>query len=148
MLRFISCRDSFKSKNKQENKHELQLIKNYIVFEWVSFVNFSGSPVQPDSITGKLLNRSTTFFWYVGYLQCCKASGNGSLREVTKHGVISGPYFPVFGLNTEIYFVNLRIQSEYRKIRTRNNSVFGHFSRTGFQLDISPNTLLLVYHFR
>ena len=26
--------------------------------------------------------------------------------------------------------VNLRIQSEYRKIRTRNNSVFGHFSRS------------------
>ena len=26
--------------------------------------------------------------------------------------------------------VNLGIQSEYRKIRTRNNSVFGHFSRS------------------
>ena len=26
------------------------------------------------------------------------------------------------------YEVNLRIQSEYRKIRSRNNSVFGHFS--------------------
>ena len=33
-------------------------------------------------------------------------------------------------LNAEIYGVNLRIQSEYRKIRTRNNSVFGHFSRS------------------
>ena len=30
----------------------------------------------------------------------------------------------------EIYSVNLRIQSECRKIRTRNNSVFGHFSRS------------------
>ena len=50
--------------------------------------------------------------------------------KVSKYGVISGPYFPVFGLNTEIYFVNLRIQSEYRKIRTRNNSVFEHFSRS------------------
>ena len=42
------------------------------------------------------------------------------------------PYFPVFGLNTEdwIYSINLRTQSEYRKIRTRNNSVFGHFSRS------------------
>ena len=49
--------------------------------------------------------------------------------KVSKYGVISGPYFPVFGLNTEIYFLNLHIQSEYRKIRTRNNSVFGHFSR-------------------
>ena len=35
--------------------------------------------------------------------------------KVSKYGVISGLYFPVFGLNTEIY---LRIQSEYRKIRT------------------------------
>ena len=46
------------------------------------------------------------------------------------YGVISGPYFPVFELNTEIEYGNLRIQSEYRKIRTRNNSVFGHFSRS------------------
>ena len=47
--------------------------------------------------------------------------------KVSKYGVISGPYFPVFGLNKEIYEVNLRIQSEWRKIRTRNNSVFGNF---------------------
>ena len=33
-------------------------------------------------------------------------------------------YFPVL----RVYSVNLRIQSEYRKIWTRNNSVFGHFS--------------------
>ena len=39
--------------------------------------------------------------------------------------------FPVFGLNTEIYEVNLRIQLEYRKKRTRKISVFGHFSRSG-----------------
>ena len=32
-----------------------------------------------------------------------------------KYRVISGPYFPVFGLNAKIYGVNLRIQSEYRK---------------------------------
>ena len=30
-----------------------------------------------------------------------------------------------------IYSVNLRIQSEYSKIRTRDNAVFGHFSRSG-----------------
>ena len=47
---------------------------------------------------------------------------------MSKYGVIPGPYFTVFELNTEIYFANLRIQSEYREIRTRNNSVFGHFS--------------------
>ena len=49
-------------------------------------------------------------------------------RKVSKYRVISGPYFPVFGLNTEIYGVNLHIQSEYRKIQTRNSSVFGHLS--------------------
>ena len=48
--------------------------------------------------------------------------------KVSKYGVISSLYFPVFGLNTEIYPVNLRIQSEYRKRRTRKISVFGHFS--------------------
>ena len=29
----------------------------------------------------------------------------------------------------EIYSVNLRVQSEYSKIRTRKSFVFGHFSR-------------------
>ena len=46
--------------------------------------------------------------------------------KVSKYGVFSGLHFPVFGLNTEIYGVNLRIQSEYRKTRTRNNSVIQH----------------------
>ena len=41
----------------------------------------------------------------------------------------SGPYFPAFGLNTE--GVSPSIQSECRKISTRKNSVFGHFSRSG-----------------
>ena len=42
----------------------------------------------------------------------------------------SGPYFPIFGLDTEIFAVNVFIQSEYGKIQTRKNSVFGHFSRS------------------
>ena len=51
---------------------------------------------------------------------------------MSKYGVISGLYFPVFGRNTEIYFVNLHIQSEHRKIQARNNSAFGRFSRSAF----------------
>ena len=35
--------------------------------------------------------------------------------KVSKYGVISSPYFPVFGLNTEIYFVNLHIPSDTGK---------------------------------
>ena len=53
-----------------------------------------------------------------------------ALREKCQNTVTSGLYFPVFGLNTEKYSVNLRIQSEYKKIQTKNNSVFGHFSRS------------------
>ena len=49
---------------------------------------------------------------------------------MSKYGVISGSYFPVFGLNTAIYSVTVRIQSKYRKMWTRDNSVFGHFSRS------------------
>ena len=52
--------------------------------------------------------------------------------KVSKYGAISGLYFPVFGLNTERYSVSLRIQSEYRKIQPRNNSVFGHLLRSVF----------------
>ena len=42
------------------------------------------------------------------------------------------PYFPVFGLNREIYFANLRIQCEYRKIRTRSSSIFGKVLRSDY----------------
>ena len=41
------------------------------------------------------------------------------LRKKCPYAVYSGPYFPAFGLNTERYFVSLRIQSECGKIWTR-----------------------------
>ena len=49
---------------------------------------------------------------------------------LSKYGVFSGLYFPLFGLNTEIYSVNLGIQSAYGKIRPRKTSVFGQFSHS------------------
>ena len=72
----------------------------------------------------------TEFFWYV--FSCIR----------TEYGdVFSGPYFPVYGLNTETFcLVHIFLYSgwirrcffwsEYRKIRTRKNSVFRHFSRS------------------
>ena len=51
-------------------------------------------------------------------------------KKVSKYGVFSGPYFPAFGPNTKRYGVSLRIQSEYGKIRTRKNAVFGQFSHS------------------
>ena len=49
-----------------------------------------------------------------------------TVLKVSKYRVVSGPYFSAFGVNTERYEVSLRIHSECGKIRTRNNSVFGH----------------------
>ena len=49
---------------------------------------------------------------------------------MSKYGVFSGLYFPAFELNTERYGISLRIQTECGKTRTRQNSVFGHFSRS------------------
>ena len=77
-----------------------------------------------DKITPKYLNpaKSVTFTSIYNL-----PAQKNTAWKVPKYGVFSGPYFPVFGLNTEIY---LRVQSEYKKIRTRKNSVFGHFSRS------------------
>ena len=47
-----------------------------------------------------------------------------SVWKASKYRVFTGPYFPVFGLNAEIYGVNLRIQSEYGKIRTRKKTPY------------------------
>ena len=63
--------------------------------------------------TGKYASEKTPLF---GLLLC-------SVWKVSKYGVFSAPYFPLFGLNTEIYGVNLCTQSEYEKIWTRKTSV-------------------------
>ena len=61
---------------------------------------------------------------------------------MSKYGVFSGPYFRVFGLNTEVYSVNLRIQSEYRKLRTRHNFVLGHLEKKCRLItDINPHQI-------
>ena len=44
---------------------------------------------------------------------------NTNTWKVSKYGVFPGPYFPVLGLNREIYSVNLHIQTKFRKTRTR-----------------------------
>ena len=42
------------------------------------------------------------------------------LHKKYQYSEFSNWYFPAFGLNTEIYTANLRIQSECGKIQTRN----------------------------
>ena len=49
----------------------------------------------------------------------------------------SGPHFPAFGLNTERYFVSLRIQYSVRMRENaeQNNSEYGHFSRCEYHAE-------------
>ena len=61
--------------------------------------------------------------------------------KVSKYGVFSGLYSPVFQMNAEIYGVNLHIQSEYRKMRI-TNSVFGHFLRNEWVLNAPLMTMI------
>ena len=56
--------------------------------------------------------------------------------KMSKNGVISGLYFPAFGLNTDRYSVSAHIQSECGKVRTRNYSVFWHFARSDQSLGL------------
>ena len=44
--------------------------------------------------------------------------------KVSKSGVFPGPYFPVFGLNIDIYKVSHCIQFKYGNLLTRKNSKF------------------------
>ena len=50
-----------------------------------------------------------------------------SLRKNCPNTEFSGPYFPVFGLNTKIYWGNLGIQSKYGKIWTRKTTYLNTF---------------------
>ena len=62
------------------------------------------------------------------YFDECKVTVNA--WKVSEYGAFSVLYFPTFGLNMARYGVSLRIQYECRKLRTRKNSVFRHFSRS------------------
>ena len=69
-----------------------------------------------------------------------------SVWKVSKYGVNSGPYFPVFRLNTEIYRVNLRIQSETGKYGPEMTPYLDTFhavprkDKTQFKSNISETT--------
>ena len=73
-------------------------------------------PLPQLPLTIEVINHS-----WLNLLHCVKLS---------KYRVFSGPYFPAFRLNTDIYGVNLRIQPKCGKILTKKNSIFGHFSRS------------------
>ena len=70
----------------------------------------------------------------------CGSAVTSTAGKVSKYGVFSGPYFPAFELNTER--VSSSIHTKCRKIRTRKNSVFGQFSRSGVDFFKFPVTAI------
>ena len=50
-----------------------------------------------------------------------------TLRKKYPYLEFSGPYTPAFGLNAEIYRVNIRIQSECGKVQTGKTPNFDTF---------------------
>ena len=62
----------------------------------------------------------------------CSPSDLTTAWKVSQYGVFSGLYFSSFGLNTERYRI-----SSY-SVRTRKNSVFGHFSGSKFSYLFIP----------
>ena len=65
--------------------------------------------------------------------------------KVSKFEDFSGPYFPIFELNTDIYSLSLRIQYEYGKILTRKTSNSGTFHAVIFNNKINSNNTLIFY---
>ena len=79
----------------------------------------------------------TKLHWYLFYL--CITNLLHTLRKRLSKNLhcvksvlirsFSGPYFPTFGLNTEIHRVNLRFQFEYGKTRTRKLRIRALFTK-------------------
>ena len=64
-----------------------------------------------------------------------------SLHKNFRIPTYSGPHFPAFGLNTEIYGVSLLIRSECGKMRTRITPTTGTFHAVCGNLQ-TKNTIL------
>ena len=111
----------------------LNYFKNYFKNNWKLF--------QPcDAI--RVILRKRYIIMRVKKIICWRSS---TAWKLSKYGAFSGPYFPIFGLNTERYGVSLRIQFEYGKIRTSKNSVFGHFTYSVEYISNSESSQLFSY---
>ena len=93
--------------------------------DWVTGSKSQTSRVAAPNFLG---SQVTTCTFFGSQLISSRFRITPTAWKVPKYGLFSGPYFPTFGLNTERYEESLRFQSECGKIRTRKNSVFGHFS--------------------
>ena len=113
---------------------ELFLIRIFLYFDCIQFFLMLGLTWHALSLWNNTVRKNMVWRLFMPLLNASifvfQYFDDDTARKGSKYGVISGPYFSLFELNTEIYSVNFRVQSKYRKIRTRNNSVFGHFTRS------------------
>ena len=104
--------------NRNVNRYELPiktilvLSKTFLTLSWRTFIYIITVSVMKElkRISRLLFIRETFTAW-----------------KVSKYGVSSGPYFRIYFLFPDFL---ISIRTEYGKIRTRTNSVFGHFSRS------------------
>ena len=82
------------------------------LIKWhASICNF----VRKGSSTGAFLSVLRNFYNNLFY-RTIRATYSATAWKVSKYGVISGPYFPVFGLNAEIYGVNNSVRNNGTEI--------------------------------
>ena len=72
--------------------------------------------------------KTVNYFHKLLHLRCWTGSYNAPLKLMT--GKAGNTYQKQLAQRLSSILINLRIHSEYRKIRTRKISVFGHFSRS------------------
>ena len=74
------------------------------------------------------VSKNVCWFW-IDLFWSSKSSKSSTVWKKSKYGIFSGPHFSVCGVNSEIYFVSLRIQSEYGKIWIRKNCIWTLFTQ-------------------
>ena len=103
---------------------------------WRTMVPMKKECLQFMLILIMLVSSATFFYFYLTiffHMHCWILGKQTSGKHCVKSALVrsfSASYFPIFALNTERYFVSLRIQSECGKIRTWKNSEYEHISRS------------------
>ena len=132
MCKRVGTKFEIWTKNVLKNAHFV------LIFIFISKISNMGDLDTPVHLVPMFCFISKISVFCSGYCKILKSikrkgkTDKESLREkCPRYGVFYDPYFPVFGLDTEIYSVILRIQSKYGKIQARKKSVFWHFSQMG-----------------
>ena len=97
---------------KYKNVIYKSLAKPWFEFRWTHltiFLRLRKNELAKVEISGKPMAKPSNCFFNVlskmkkSFVASRSSFSKLSLREISKYGVFSGPYFAVFGLNTEIY---------------------------------------------